>query len=421
MSILKIIKLETGAFLHNDSIDGDFFLGKFYFKQEFNKAFIVEAYGAKRRTYLINEIKVFDFGGTEESFTNWSVLFNRLTTLGYNGIETNGLIPANIETTANKTDVIVGNETSSIKYPSVKGVVDWVTALIPSNGETTANKTDVVVGNETSSIKYPSIKGLVDWVTLLFVPKTRTLTINGTTQDLSANRTFTVSGVDNSPKATNLLIVNSNLNGVINYGHMSSPSLSGGTFVNANGRISGLAVTNMRSTASTVGSFTALTWQNFASLPAKSKAVGFFAIGTTSAIATSRTFAGYYNAGFTLNNINYSTACYAGFLNDTADTNLQFCRVVAGGATIKTDLGSNFPARYTRGENEYKFLIEIVSATTVNYKIKNLITGNMASGTFSDLALVGSVNLAIAMNNNTTPVQTDLTFHSLIYQENYEF
>lgn len=156
MSILKIIKLESGAFLHNDSIDGDFFLGKFYFKQERNKAFIVESYGAKRRTYLVSEIKVFDFGGTEESFTNWTVLFNRLTTLGYNGIETNGLIPANIETTANKTDAIVGNETSSIKYPSVKGLVDWVTSL--------------------------------------FVPKTRTLTIGAQTFDLSANRTFTLSG-----------------------------------------------------------------------------------------------------------------------------------------------------------------------------------------------------------------------------------
>jgi hypothetical protein len=384
MSILKIITLESGAFLHNDSIDGDFFLGKFYFKQEFNKAFIVEAYGAKRRTYLVTEIKVFAFGGTEESFTNWTTLFNRLTTLGYNGIETNGLIPANIETTANKTDVILGNERSSIKYPSVKGVVDWVT--------------------------------------LLFVPKTRTLTINGTTQDLSTNRTFTVSGGDNSPKATNLIIVNSGLNGVINYGHMSTPSLSGGAFVNVAGaRISGLAVTNMRSTASTIGSFTALTWQNFASLPAKSKAVGFFAIGSNSAIATSRTFAGYYNSGFSLNNINYSIACYAGFLNDTGDANLQFCRVISGGTQVKTDLGVNFPARYTNGQNEYKFLIEIVSATTVNYKIKNLITGNIASGTFSDLALVGSVNLAIAMNNNTTAVQTDLKFHSLIYEENYEF
>lgn len=93
MSTLQIIKLESGAFKHVDSIDGDFFLGRFSFKQELNKAFLVEAYGAKRREYEINEIYVYDFGGAEELFTNWDDLFNRLTDLGYNGIETNGIIP----------------------------------------------------------------------------------------------------------------------------------------------------------------------------------------------------------------------------------------------------------------------------------------------------------------------------------------
>jgi len=71
---------------------------------------------------------------------------------------------------------------------------DLKSGLVPDNVELTTNKTDVIVGNETSSIKYPSVKGLVDWVTSLFVPKTRTITINGTTQDLSENRSFTVGG-----------------------------------------------------------------------------------------------------------------------------------------------------------------------------------------------------------------------------------
>lgn len=91
MSILKIIKLESGTFMHNDSIDGDFFLGRFSFKQELDKAFLVEAYGAKRREYSINEIEVYDFGGTVETFTNWVDLENRLTELGYTGIDTNGI------------------------------------------------------------------------------------------------------------------------------------------------------------------------------------------------------------------------------------------------------------------------------------------------------------------------------------------
>jgi len=93
MSTLQIRKLESGAFEHVDSIDGNFFLGRFNFKQEFSKAFLVEAYGAKRREYTILEISVFDYLGAEETFTNFTDLINRLTELGYTGIETNGMLP----------------------------------------------------------------------------------------------------------------------------------------------------------------------------------------------------------------------------------------------------------------------------------------------------------------------------------------
>lgn len=93
MSTLQIIKLQSGAFKHIDSIDGEFFLGRFNFKQEFNKAFLVEAYGAKRREYTILDISVFDYLGSAETFTNFTDLINRLTELGYTGIETNGILP----------------------------------------------------------------------------------------------------------------------------------------------------------------------------------------------------------------------------------------------------------------------------------------------------------------------------------------
>jgi hypothetical protein len=93
MSTLQIKKLQSGAFEHVDSIDGNFFLGRFSFKQEFNKAFLVEAYGAKRREYTIEQIEVFDYLGTAETFTNFTDLENRLVELAYTGIETNGIIP----------------------------------------------------------------------------------------------------------------------------------------------------------------------------------------------------------------------------------------------------------------------------------------------------------------------------------------
>jgi len=119
MSTLQIKKLQSGAFEHVDSIDGSFFLGRFNFKQEFNKAFLVEAYGAKRREYLVTEIEVYDYLGSAETFTNWTDLINRLTDLGYTGIETNGIIP------------IVGAEVL-ITNASVSGTynIDWEAASV---------------------------------------------------------------------------------------------------------------------------------------------------------------------------------------------------------------------------------------------------------------------------------------------------
>lgn len=68
-----------------------------------------------------------------------------------------------------------------------------------SGYEKTVNKTDTVVGNETSSVKYPSIKGLVDWVTNLFVKK-GTLTSGyipkATASDTIGNSSITDDGVN---------------------------------------------------------------------------------------------------------------------------------------------------------------------------------------------------------------------------------
>jgi len=92
MSDLEIYKLQSGAFKHVDSIDGEFFLGRFSFKNEFAKAFLVEAYGAKRREYVIANITVYDYLGTAETFTNFTDLINRLVALNYTGIDTNNIL-----------------------------------------------------------------------------------------------------------------------------------------------------------------------------------------------------------------------------------------------------------------------------------------------------------------------------------------
>ena len=83
MDLLKIIKLSTKTWKHNSNIDGDFILTKFYAKQENTDFLLVESYGAKRRKYKINEIEVYNIGGTAETFTNFEDLFLRLEELNY--------------------------------------------------------------------------------------------------------------------------------------------------------------------------------------------------------------------------------------------------------------------------------------------------------------------------------------------------
>ena len=83
MALLKIIKLSTKTWKHNSNIDGDFILSKFYAKQENTDFLLVESYGAKRRKYKINEIEVYNIGGSAETFTNFEDLFLRLEELNY--------------------------------------------------------------------------------------------------------------------------------------------------------------------------------------------------------------------------------------------------------------------------------------------------------------------------------------------------
>jgi len=90
MALLKIIKLTNNVWKHNSDKDGDFILTKFYAKEEFNKFLIVESYGSKRRNYLINEIEVYDIGGSAETFTTFDSLFVRLKELGYTGYYEDG-------------------------------------------------------------------------------------------------------------------------------------------------------------------------------------------------------------------------------------------------------------------------------------------------------------------------------------------
>lgn len=97
MATLEIRKLSTKTWKHIDTNDGAFILTKFYAKEEFNEFLIVESYGAKRRKYLINEIEVYDIGGTAETFANFEDLFLRLEALKYTGFYKDGDIDLDLK------------------------------------------------------------------------------------------------------------------------------------------------------------------------------------------------------------------------------------------------------------------------------------------------------------------------------------
>jgi len=190
MSDLEIYKLQSGAFKHVDSIDGEFFLGRFSFKNEFAKAFIVEAYGAKRREYVIGDITVYDYLGSAETFTNFTDLINRLVALNYTGIDTNNIVNGFLS----------------------DDVADYTDATLPLTGTEVAILND---GTNWVKITWDNIKAqLKIYFDTVYKAITDVLTVNATTTGtynldwskdtwdliLTGNTTFTESNLPASGK-----------------------------------------------------------------------------------------------------------------------------------------------------------------------------------------------------------------------------
>ena len=87
--MLQIRKKAEDVFKHYNE-QGTFLLSRGYFKIDNGVFFIVEAGGARRNTYAISEITVYDDtdSGTPETFTTDIALYERLVELRYNLVET---------------------------------------------------------------------------------------------------------------------------------------------------------------------------------------------------------------------------------------------------------------------------------------------------------------------------------------------
>ena len=175
MALLKLIKLTNNVWKHNADIGGDFILTKFYAKNEFSKFLIVESYGAKRFEYLINEIEVYDIGGTAETFTTFELLFIRLKALGYTGYYEDGtfiFVPADYISDDAGNSLVIGTDNKFFVpvsggggVASVSGsMVDNTNPLSPIINSDTTKQDALVNGTNIKTINGTTILGSGDLV-----------------------------------------------------------------------------------------------------------------------------------------------------------------------------------------------------------------------------------------------------------------
>lgn len=197
------------------------------------------------------------------------------------------------------------------------------------------------------------------------------------------------------------------LNGTISLGAIASGSVRGATprrsIISAGGAGSTSSVKSggtlivLRGSVSGEGGFRFVTYA-----------------GTTTALAQQRAFIGVHSASGVIGNVNPSTLLNMfGFGYDSAQTTWQVFHNDGSGTAASTDLGANFPVNAT---GWFKF--EIIcqpAASSIEYKITNLVTGSIATGSISTDLPVNTQMLAahVWANNGTTASAVTIEFSSL--------
>lgn len=360
---------------------------------------------------------------------------------------------------ATQAEVDAGLVTDKFVTPETfDGASKWTTK------EDVSNKTNTIIGNETSVSLYTSVKGVVDWVSALFVPKTRSITINGTTQDLSADRTWTIS---NSPagsnkevqfndsgsfgSATNVIIEDEELtllptsnpatppaglkvfskslanrlllsikgpsgldmalqhnlyrNGIYlakAVGNSTTTTFIGGVAFSATGTATAanVSVTNIHTqmkrvdylittpATNAVAGFRANSTQYFRG--SSSSEGGFFFVGrwgpaTGVSTATNRASFGFHNNQGAPTGVEPSTTLNQIAMGwDSADTNIQIMHNDGSGTATKIDLGASFPVPTADRTKVYELsLFCIPGGSSVTYEVLDIGTGSIASGTIT--------------------------------------
>lgn len=138
-----------------------------------------------------------------------------------------------------------------------------------------------------------------------------------------------------------------------------------------------------------------------------------FMISDAAAVANARLFVGLTGkaSGAVLANANPSTNVnLIGLGADSGDTTLSIMHNDEAGSATKIDLGSNFPSN-TRNIDAFELVLTLNADLTILYKVKNLTTGNIASGNLATNLPLAELQLLAPQhwrNNGSTALAVGL-------------
>jgi Repeat of unknown function (DUF5907) len=144
----------------------------------------------------------------------------------------------------------------------------------------------------------------------------------------------------------------------------------------------------------------------------------FSRFSTSTAVTDQRLLVGLLAATGATANVNPSTLTDCVFVGyDTGDANLQIMHNDSAGTCTKVDLGANFPSLTTT--TAYTVMFHCVpNGSTIGYRVVNLGTGNIASGTLSTNLPTSTSFLSnhLWINNGTTASAAEIE-SSIVYIE----
>lgn len=384
MEIFKIIKISDKNWKFYNAIDGFFRITKFYAKEEFSKFLLVEVYGAKRRKYAINEIEVYDIGGTAETFSNFDDLFERLAFLKFPAFYVDG------EFTFNPASYDLSEFANAETDKFIKE-----SEVLSNDISKYANATTPLAGTELA---------LIDDGTGF--KKVAVSEFGGDELDPFLVDLTKYSWYHWKPYSTGWF--GNFLPNVVGTADNISTIFTGNDLVRATRR-------RYKSATTTAGSSV----EFYDSIRQTQIGDGFiftlkFGNEDASTVANARFFGGLYSSLSAIGNVNPSTLQNVlGIGADSGDTHLQLIHNDATGTATKIDLGVNFPANNLAEDVYLLQILNVRNSSDVFVRVTRVNTDTVYETTLTtDLPVStsgGYVTPHLWRNNGTTALEVKLS------------